>query len=99
MFRSEHEMRQDGTWDESRQSVTETICPYCGVGCDLEVHVQDNEIVKVTSPTDHSVTSGHLCIKGRFGFTFVQNRATVSAPPTDGGTLVLPPPPPGAGPA
>jgi predicted molibdopterin-dependent oxidoreductase YjgC len=75
MFRSEFEMRDAGTWDESRQTVTETICPYCGVGCDLEVHVQDNEIVKVSSPWDHSVTNGHLCIKGRFGFQFVQNRA------------------------
>ena len=48
--------------------MTDTICPYCGVGCELEVHVQDNSIVKVTSPADHGVTSGHLCIKGRFGF-------------------------------
>jgi predicted molibdopterin-dependent oxidoreductase YjgC len=39
--------------------------------------VQDNSIVKVTSPLDHSVTSGHLCIKGRFGFQFVQERAPV----------------------
>jgi predicted molibdopterin-dependent oxidoreductase YjgC len=74
MFRSEHEMREEGTWDESQQTVTQTICPYCGVGCNLELHVQDNEIVKVTSPMDHSVTNGHLCIKGRFGFQFVQNR-------------------------
>jgi NADP-reducing hydrogenase subunit HndD len=74
MFKSEHDMREDGTWDESEQSVTETICPYCGVGCDVELHVQDNDIVKVTSPLDHSVTHGHLCIKGRFGFQFVQNR-------------------------
>ena len=44
------------------------------MGCNLELHVQDNEIVKVTSPMDHSVTNGHLCIKGRFGFQFVQNR-------------------------
>jgi NADP-reducing hydrogenase subunit HndD len=77
MFRSEHEMREADTWDESKQAVTETICPYCGVGCELEVHVQDNEIVKVTSPWDHDVTSGHLCIKGRFGFQYVQNRAPV----------------------
>jgi NADP-reducing hydrogenase subunit HndD len=74
MFRSEFEMREAGTWDESAQAVTETICPYCGVGCALELHVQDNTIVKVTSPMDSSVTSGHLCIKGRFGFEFVQNR-------------------------
>jgi predicted molibdopterin-dependent oxidoreductase YjgC len=74
MFKSEYDMRQAGTWDESRQTVTETICPYCGVGCDLELHVQDNSIVKVTSPLDNRVTHGHLCIKGRFGFEFVQNR-------------------------
>ncbi len=74
MFRSEYEMREEGSWDEGRQTVTETICSYCGVGCSLELHVQDNEIVKVTSPHDHSITSGNLCIKGRFGFQHVQNR-------------------------
>ncbi len=74
MFTSEFDMREAGTWDESAQAVTNTICPYCGVGCELEVHVQDNTIVKVTSPADHSVTSGHLCIKGRFGFQYVQRR-------------------------
>jgi NADP-reducing hydrogenase subunit HndD len=74
MFKSEHDMRAEGTWDEDAQHVTNTICPYCGVGCELEVHVQDNEIVKVTSPVDHSVTGGHLCIKGRFGFAYVQRR-------------------------
>ncbi|OFW07378.1 MAG: NADH dehydrogenase [Acidobacteria bacterium RIFCSPLOWO2_02_FULL_67_36] len=74
MFKSEHDMRAAGTWDESRQTVTETICGYCGVGCTLQLRVQDNSIVRVTSPLDHDVTSGHLCIKGRFGFQFVQNR-------------------------
>ena len=74
MFKSEYDMRQAGTWDEGRQSVTETVCPYCGVGCMLELRVQDNKIVKVTSPLDNTVTSGHLCVKGRFGFEFVQKR-------------------------
>ena len=74
MFKSEFDMRQAGTWDESRQTVTDTICPYCGVGCTLELRVQDNSIVRVTSPLDHDVTRGHLCIKGRFGWQFVQNR-------------------------
>jgi predicted molibdopterin-dependent oxidoreductase YjgC len=74
MFKSEYDMRAAGTWDESQQHVTETVCPYCGVGCMLELHVQDNTIVKVTSPLDHSVTSGHLCVKGRFGYSFVQKR-------------------------
>jgi predicted molibdopterin-dependent oxidoreductase YjgC len=74
MFRSEYEMRQAGIWDESKQSRTDTICPYCGVGCTLTLHVQNNQIVKATSPLDQSVTRGHLCIKGRFGWQFVQNR-------------------------
>jgi predicted molibdopterin-dependent oxidoreductase YjgC len=72
MFKSEYDMRQAGTWDESRQTVTDTICPYCGVGCDLTVHAQDGQIVTVTSPLDHSVTHGNLCIKGRFGWQFVK---------------------------
>jgi predicted molibdopterin-dependent oxidoreductase YjgC len=72
MFKSEYEMRQAGTWDETRQSQSDTICPYCGVGCDLTVHQQDGKIVRVTSPLDHSVTHGNLCIKGRFGWQFVQ---------------------------
>ena len=75
MFKSEYDMREDGSWDEDAQTVTETICSYCGVGCSLELHVQDNEIVKVTSPLDHSVTHGNLCVKGRFGYQYVQNRA------------------------
>jgi predicted molibdopterin-dependent oxidoreductase YjgC len=74
MFKSEHDHRRAGTWDESRQTVATTICPYCGVGCNLELHVQDNEIVKVTSPFDHEITRGNLCIKGRFGWRYVQNR-------------------------
>ena len=75
MFKSEYDMRQAGEWDERAQTVTETICSYCGVGCSLELHVQGNEIVKVTSPLDHGVTHGNLCVKGRFGFQYVQNRA------------------------
>ncbi len=74
MFKSEHDLRAAGTWDESKQEVTRTVCTYCGVGCNLDLHVQDNAIVKVTSPLDHDVTNGHLCIKGRFGFQFVQVR-------------------------
>jgi predicted molibdopterin-dependent oxidoreductase YjgC len=74
MAKREYDLRQAGEWDESRQSEVTTVCPYCGVGCNLELHVQDGEIVKVTSPDDHDVTRGNLCIKGRFGFEFVQNR-------------------------
>jgi predicted molibdopterin-dependent oxidoreductase YjgC len=71
---SEYELRQAGRWDESKQSEVDTICPYCGVGCNLTLHVQDDAIVKVTSPDDHDVTRGNLCVKGRFGYEYVGNR-------------------------
>jgi predicted molibdopterin-dependent oxidoreductase YjgC len=73
MFTTEHEMRENGTWDEPAQTQTDTICSYCGVGCTLTLHVQDNHIVKVTSPIENDVTAGHLCVKGRFGGVYVQN--------------------------
>lgn len=81
MFKTEYDHRAAGTWDESHQTVTRTVCPYCGVGCNLELHVQDNEIVKVTSPLDHDVTRGNLCIKGRFGWKYVQSRGRKTPPP------------------
>ncbi|MFI7125270.1 2Fe-2S iron-sulfur cluster-binding protein [Nonomuraea sp. NPDC050153] len=70
-FKTEFDMRAEGTWDESRQNETTTVCSYCGVGCNLTLHVQDNKIVKVTSPHDNPVTKGNLCVKGRFGFGYV----------------------------
>jgi predicted molibdopterin-dependent oxidoreductase YjgC len=74
MSKSEYDRREAGTWNETGAEVVTTICPYCGVGCNLELHVQDGDIVNVTSPDDHDVTRGNLCVKGRFGFQFVQNR-------------------------
>lgn len=78
MFSSEYELRQRGEWKEDEQTKTDTICSYCGVGCTLTLHVQENEIVKVSSPIENGVTRGHLCVKGRFGYQYVQNR-----PPDD----------------
>ena len=73
-FKTEFDLRQADNWRPDEQSVTRTVCSYCGVGCNLELHVQDETIVKVTSPADHRVTSGHLCIKGRFGWSYVHGR-------------------------
>ena len=75
----EYDLRRSGEWNEARQTTTDTICPYCGVGCTLTLHVQDGEIVKATSPLDNAITSGNLCIKGRFGWQFVGT-------PRNGGT-------------
>lgn len=71
MAKPEFELRRAGEWKPEEQTVTDTICPYCGVGCTLSVHVQDQKIIKVTSPFDNDVTRGNLCVKGRFGFEYV----------------------------
>jgi predicted molibdopterin-dependent oxidoreductase YjgC len=71
--KAEFDLRAAGRWDEPVQTQTDTICSYCGVGCPITLHVQDNRIVKVTSPHDAPITSGNLCIKGRFGFEHVQS--------------------------
>ena len=73
-FSEEYTLREAGEWAPERQTRTDTICSYCGVGCTLTLHVQDNRIVRVTSPHDQFVTRGNLCIKGRFGYQHVQNR-------------------------
>ena len=79
MDRIEYDKRREGSWDEARQKQVTTICGYCGVGCSLSLHVQDNQILKVSSPFEHDVTLGNLCIKGRFGWRYVQERP----PPTE----------------
>jgi predicted molibdopterin-dependent oxidoreductase YjgC len=73
MFRSEHTMRAAGTWEPARQTATTTVCPYCGVGCAVTLHVQDDRVVKVTSPVESTVTNGQLCVKGRFGWQYVNS--------------------------
>ena len=80
MAKDEFDMRAAGSWNEPAQTVTDTICPYCGVGCTLTLHVQDGDIVKVTSPLENAITLGNLCVKGRFGWRFVQNRSGAPAP-------------------
>jgi len=74
MGRTEWDMRNRGDWRPDDQTRQDTICPYCGVGCGLRVTTQDAQVVKVESPRDHPVTRGFLCVKGRFGYDFVNRR-------------------------
>ena len=60
--------------------VVPTICPYCGVGCNLEMHVKGDTIYNVTSPFDSVVNQGNLCVKGRFGYDFIYHRRRVTTP-------------------
>jgi predicted molibdopterin-dependent oxidoreductase YjgC len=74
MSKREYDARARGEWKEEEQTTVDTICPYCGVGCTLTLHVQDAEIMKATSPLENAITLGNLCIKGRFGWRFVHGK-------------------------
>jgi formate dehydrogenase alpha subunit len=60
--------------------IVSTTCPYCGVGCNLELHLKDDYIYSVTSPFDAVVNRGNLCVKGRFGYDFIYNKNRVTTP-------------------
>ncbi len=56
-----------------------TTCSYCGVGCQLELHVKDNQVVKVTG-FDVPPNNGSLCVKGRFGYNFINHPDRLTKP-------------------
>jgi predicted molibdopterin-dependent oxidoreductase YjgC len=79
MPKREYDARAAGEWKPEEQKTVDTICPYCGVGCTLTLHVQDEEILKATSPLENPITLGNLCIKGRFGWRFVHGTSRTDA--------------------
>jgi formate dehydrogenase alpha subunit len=60
--------------------IVPTTCPYCGVGCNLDLHIKDDYIYSVTSPFDSVVNHGNLCVKGRFGYDFIYHSNRVTQP-------------------
>ena len=74
MSKSEYDLRQAGAWDEENEEVDDRVLL-------LRRRLQPRaaragrRVVKVTSPDDHDVTRGNLCVKGRFGTRYVRNRA------------------------
>lgn len=59
-----------------------TVCPYCAVGCQLDLEVRGNDIQRVTSPWIEETTPniGSTCVKGRFGFDFTMHRDRLTKP-------------------
>jgi len=56
-----------------------SVCPYCGVGCQLTYNVKDNKIVYVEG-RDGPANSSRLCVKGRYGFDYVQHKHRLTKP-------------------
>jgi len=67
-------------WRPWETEVIRTTCPYCGVGCQLNLHVKDRRILKVTGVEDGAPNKGRLCVKGRFGFDFIYSEDRLKTP-------------------
>jgi len=59
-----------------------SVCPYCGVGCQIDIQVRDDEVMRVTSPwiEERTPNQGSTCVKGRFGYDFPQHRDRLTRP-------------------
>jgi predicted molibdopterin-dependent oxidoreductase YjgC len=57
-----------------------TTCSYCGVGCQLYLHVKDNRVVQVTGVDEAAPNYGSLCVKGRFGYDFINSPERLTTP-------------------
>lgn len=59
---------------------TKTTCPYCGTGCELYAGTRDGRVVAVKPVMEAPVSQGHLCVKGRYAFDFVEAEDRVTSP-------------------
>ncbi len=62
--------------------VVRSVCPYCAVGCQLDLHAKDGKLMRVTSPwiEENTPNQGSTCVKGRFGYDFAQHRDRLERP-------------------
>ncbi|MDQ1264014.1 MAG: formate dehydrogenase major subunit [Campylobacterota bacterium] len=58
----------------------DSVCTYCGVGCDIVANVSDNKILKISAHPDGVVSQGKLCVKGKYGFDFVDSKNRLQTP-------------------
>jgi formate dehydrogenase major subunit len=67
---------------QAPDQVVRSVCPYCAVGCQLDLHVKDDTVMRVTSPwiEEETPNQGSTCVKGRFGYDFPQHRDRLTVP-------------------
>ena len=72
---------RDGSMQQPER-VVRSVCPYCGVGCQINLHARGNDVVRVTSPwiEEETANQGSLCVKGRFGTDFILHRDRLTTP-------------------
>ncbi len=70
-------MGQGRPWEIEK---TKAVCPYCSVGCGIELNARGNEIVGVSPDRESPVNRGHLCARGKFGWDYQKNRERLTTP-------------------
>ncbi len=75
---TEKPSRFKGRWKDLE--LTDTTCPFCGVGCSLELYTKDNKIIKVRGKETGVENQGSLCVKGRFGYDWVHSPERLTTP-------------------
>ena len=76
-------MTEKQAWgmDASLETKVRTTCNFCGVGCQLNLHVRDEKVVRITAPPPgETVNDGNLCIKGRFSYEFIHHEDRLTQP-------------------
>ncbi|MBE0528341.1 MAG: (2Fe-2S)-binding protein, partial [Thermoleophilia bacterium] len=64
-------------WDAQ---VVRSVCPFCGCGCTLDLHVKDGKVIQISSPVGLGAGEGNLCVKGRYGFQFIGHPDRLTQP-------------------
>jgi predicted molibdopterin-dependent oxidoreductase YjgC len=74
------EKKANNRWRIWEVKQVRTTCPYCGVGCQLSLHVKNGRIVRVRGVEDGEPNRGRLCVKGRYGFDFIHSEDRLKTP-------------------
>jgi formate dehydrogenase major subunit len=70
---------EDGVFANAADRTVDSLCPYCGVGCQLTFNVKEDKIISVDGRAGPA-NRGRLCVKGRYGFDYVHNPERLTVP-------------------
>ncbi len=66
--------------ERTMESIVKTTCPYCGTGCGIDLVVKNGKIIDAKPTDNHHVNDGQLCLKGMFGWEFVNSKKRLTKP-------------------
>jgi formate dehydrogenase beta subunit len=73
-------IERSARWTARPDRTVTTICPYCGVGCQLNLDIKDGRIVRVVPDPNGPANKGQACVKGKFGLEFVGHPDRLTSP-------------------